>query len=136
MALRREPKEFEPMSLDLSDKPTPKEGFGWQDKEVDDWNWMDFFNYFEYKYTEANSGKGHWYNRQQRNAKMKIIEQSYEYWGRSHFRAMIDWLFDHYREYPQWKDINIGLICGAHGWAKMVGEKTQQQTAIDNRWKS
>jgi hypothetical protein len=122
-------------SFSGSDKPAPQNGKGYQWKDnVEDWNWMDFFHYFEDKYTEK-TGLSHWYNMKQKNAKKGVIEQSFKFWGKEFFRAMIDWLFDNYKDYPQWNDLHIGLVCGAHGWAKMIGEKTKKQIELDKRWK-
>jgi hypothetical protein len=104
----------------------------YKDKDVKYWGWIDFWNYFQKKYYETFGNS--WGSVKQRNSKKKIIEQSYEYWGKDVFKAMIDWLFDNYKDYPQWSSLHIGLICGAHGWAKMIGENTKKQMELDNRW--
>jgi len=125
--------EFIPFNIGPIDK-VPKSKQGFNDKKVEDWNWLDFWNYFESKHKEV-LGKEHWYNFQQRNAKKGIIEQSYGYWGKDVFKAMIDWLYENYRQYPQWNDIHIGLVCGAHGWAKLIGQQAKKQIELDNHWK-
>ena len=119
-----------------SDKPAPRQGKGYQWKEnIEDWNWLDFFNYFEDKHRET-IGNAHWYNFKQRNSRKKVIEQSFTFWGKEIFKSMIDWLFENYKDYPQWEDIHIGLVCGSHGWAKMIGENAIKQMEADKRWNS
>jgi hypothetical protein len=102
-------------------------------KDVQDWKWMDFWNYFEDQYSR-HCGY-HWITMKQRNSKKAVIEQSYNYWGKDVFKAMIDWLFENYKDFPQWKEVNMGLICGAHYWAKMIAEKAKEQMETDKKWK-
>ena len=102
-------------------------------KEVNDWKWRDFYSYFDDQYAKIVGGK-RWVTAKERNSKKRIIEQSYEFWGKDVFKGMIDWLFENYKDYPQWKDVHIGLICGAHGWAKMIGENAKRQLELDRRW--
>lgn len=102
-------------------------------KEAKHWDWMDFFYYFEDQYTKKIGGN-RWVTIKQRNSKKKIIEQSYEFWGKDVFKAMIDWLFENYKDYPQWNEVSLGLVCGSHYWAKMIAENAKKQMELDKRW--
>ena len=125
--------ELDIMKIDLMGK-TPATVGDYKHKEVKDWKWRDFYNYFDDKYAKIVGGN-RWVTIKERNAKKRVIEQSYEFWGKDVFKAMIDWLFENYKDYPQWKEVHIGLICGSHGWAKMIGENAQKQLELDKRWK-
>jgi hypothetical protein len=124
--------ELDVLKMDLMGK-TPASTGDYKHKEVKDWKWMDFYNYFDSQYVKI-IGKARWVTIKQRNAKKRVIEQSYEFWGKDVFKAMIDWLFANYKDYPQWKDLDIGLICGSHYWAKMIGENAKLQLEVDKRW--
>jgi hypothetical protein len=116
------------------DKPPAQSG-NYKAKEVDNWKWKDFYNYFDDSYNKT-FGKSLWISNKQRNAKKSIIEKSFEHWGKEVFKAMIDWLFANYQDYPQWEDVGIGLICGSHYWAKMIAENAKKQLEVDKKWKS
>ena len=128
-----EDEDYDSLKIDLMGK-TPATVGDYKHKEVKDWKWRDFYNYFDDQYAKIIGNKG-WVTLKQHNAKKSIIEQSYEFWGKDVFKAMIDWLFENYEDFPQWKEVHIGLICGAHGWAKMIGEKAQKQLELDKRWR-
>lgn len=123
--------ELDVFKIDLMGKAPAAVG-NYKAKEIKDWKWRDFSNYFYDSYTKKIGSP--WVSIKQRNSRKTIIEQSYEFWGKEVFKAMIDWLFDNYKDYPQWEGIHIGLICGTHYWAKMIGENAQKQLALDKRW--
>ena len=112
----------------------PKRGTGYEDKNVEDWNWLDFWNYFRAEYLKTFKESA-WTSIKYRNSRKKIIEQSYEYYGKDVFKAMIDWLFDNYEDYPQWNEISIGLVCGSHYWAKKINKHALEQMELDRKWK-
>lgn len=96
------------------------------------WEWKHFYAYFEEKHKEFIGPV--WSTAKQKNAKKKIIVQSYEFWGKEVFKEMIDWVFANYTRFPQWQEIHIGLICGAHGWAKFIGAEAKKQIEHDRKW--
>lgn len=106
----------------------------YKDKPVDYWSWLDFYFYFENRYASNFGGRNT--SIYTRNSKKKAIEKAIDVWGRQTFKAMIDWLFDNYKDHPEWKSLHIGLLCGNHNWAKMIGENAIKQMEVDKRWNS
>jgi len=127
-----EDEELDIFKMDLMGKAPACSG-DYKHKEVLNWKWRDFYNYFDDQYA-AVIGNVPWTTIKQINAKKKIIEQSYEFWGKDVFKAMIDWLFDNYKDYPQWESISISLVCGSHYWAKMIAENAKKQLEHDKKW--
>jgi hypothetical protein len=112
----------------------PKKAGNYKDKEIECWKWLDFFNYFDDQHAKK-IGKKRWTTLKERNSRKKIIEQSCDFRGKDVFKAMIDWVFENYRDYPDWKDIHIGLVCGSHGWANMIADNAEKQLKHDQKWK-
>jgi len=100
-------------------------------KDLKDWSWTDFYNYFEDKHTTS------FYKRtaswKQRAKYKSIIEESYSRWGKDVFKEMIDYVFENYKDYP-WEDVTIGLVCGRHYWAEEIGRAAMQQMAVNKKW--
>ena len=123
--------ELDFFGLDLGKKPAIAGKYS--SKSIEEWKWLDFYNYFEDNYKKTFK-RSSWENFQQRNAKKTMIESSYELRGKELLKAMIDWVFDNYKDYPKWNDVSIGLICGKHGWAEMISENAQKQLDVNKRW--
>lgn len=113
----------------------PEKMGNFKDKSVNDWTWLDFFNYFEAQKFQKTPIRNSCSLRE-RNSRKKTIEKAMETWGRQTFKAMIDWLFDNYKDHPEWKSLHIGLLCGNHNWAKMIGENAIKQMEVDKKWNS
>jgi len=115
------------------DKVPPKNK-GYKNKSVGMWQWRDFYNYFSDKHTVVIGP----FSEAPKivNARKAVIEQSYESQGKDVFKAMIDWVFDNYKDFPQWETVGINLICGAHYWARYIGAKAKEQIEVDKKWES
>lgn len=113
------------------DKVPPKNK-GYKTKPVSMWQWKDFYLYFSDQHTAIIGPV--WESVKQMNAKKAIIEQSYEFWGKDVFKAMIDWVFDNYKDFPQWESVGISLVCGSHYWAKHIAKEAKKQIEVDKKW--
>lgn len=121
-----EPYNFSPVDLW---KTSGKKG-DWENADLKDWDWLCFYNYFLFV-KDQKYGTIHWVTMKEKGKKKNVIEQSFAFWGKETFKAMIDWLVENYREYPEWKELHIGLVCGTHGWAKMIAEQAARKLELD-----
>jgi hypothetical protein len=104
----------------------------YENKDPEYWGWMDFFRYFEDEYTKRFGHR--WVTLKQRNSKKQVIEQSIKERGAVLYKAMIDWVFENYKDFPEWNEVHIGLVSGAHGYANMIAKAAQKQLELDKRW--
>lgn len=116
--------------VDCDEIPTKRyEPGGYKKKSVDAWGWQDFQGYFDSCYREE-FGKFPIRGIGKERAKYKrAIEISCEFWGPDTVKNMIDWLFRHYKEYPKFTDIHIGLLVGSHKFASFIGEQVNQENS-------
>jgi hypothetical protein len=123
----KEPEAYSFSPIDkLPDKKTPT---GYFRKPIENWGWQDFLEYFDDSYKDEFKVASplQFAGWQARTAYKSRIESAYQFWGKAVFRHMIDIIFDIYKDYPEWGEVTINLICGTHHWAAMIGNKASKR---------
>jgi hypothetical protein len=100
----------------------------WRTRNTVDWTCNDFMFYFIHCYNDhmvrnhPNINDASW------QEQAKQVEISMKIRGNALLRAMIDWVFKHYEEHPEWDKVRIGLVCGT----TPLAEETAQEAGGDD----
>ncbi len=105
----------------------------WKKKRVIDWTCNDFIFYFIHCYNgvmvrnHPNIPDAEW----QYHA--KLVERTMRIRGNYVLRAMIDWVFEHYKEHPEWDEVRIGLVCGTSPLAEQIVQEIRGGVQLPRR---
>jgi hypothetical protein len=108
----------------------PKPDGNYKGKDIEDWSWKDFQNYFDDTYSQLLNKRPPYYT----NVKQKaMVDKAMKVRGKALLKEMIDFVFTNKTKYPQWDTISMTLVCVTHGWSNMIAEKSQKK--LDNALK-
>lgn len=79
------------------------------------WKWSNFVAYWNLRYKEAfdTTMDHHRLHFKNRGRFKGMIEPTIEARGAETLKAMIDFVFDNYKSFPNWS-LQIGMVCGSH----------------------
>lgn len=110
-------------------KPIPKKGGVYKGKDIEDWEWKEFQNYFDDKYMQMFDSPAPFFKAAHSKS---MIDAAIKRRGKELLKEMIDWAFDNYYKYSvKWDSFSLTLICPVHGWSNMIAAEAEK--IIKNR---
>jgi hypothetical protein len=111
----------------IATKNVPKPDGNYKGKDIEDWSWKDFQNYFDDRYSMKFNHRAPSYKTPVRSAQIK---KSLGLRGNVLFKAMIDYLIDSPKRL-EWNVITMNLILGNHSWAIEIAQLAQKRIGAE-----
>jgi hypothetical protein len=93
----------------------------WMDTPIPEWVPQDFFFYGIYKYNDYNKvGKHPNIPDRVKQQYYRDIRDTVELRGNSLLKSMIDWVYDHAEEHPEWDYLFLDLVLGTSETAEYI----------------
>jgi hypothetical protein len=100
------------------------------DKSLDEWNHKDFLKYWDTQYKKYVHPCA---PRRSPKEAMKLkaaISSSIDRYGTKILRDMVDYAFNHYKDFPTWKMESPMIVFAAHGWSAMMYTRVQNNGKV------